>query len=120
MSTVAIIISKWYDEVSPESASQGEYHSTGNDYTSRTFNASAIDDAVETFVSLLNGNHWESNDRYVNEAFCAVDPDTDYETGHEYYDRISISVVSDDTIKSPEVKALISMLNDRIESALLK
>lgn len=120
MKNVLIEVSRWYDVVSPESASEGDYESTGNEFESENFRADEIEEAVEAYMSLFHSNMWDSTgyDEYVNVVQYSADPSVDYKTGHQYQDRIVISVVYDSTFQSPEVKALIAELNARINEAL--
>ncbi len=90
MSAIAIVT--WYDEVSPESAAEGEYESTGNDYISENFGAHELDDALTEFKHLLEQNSWDTSDIKVNEVLYAADPEIDYKTGHEYSARLTINI----------------------------
>jgi phosphoenolpyruvate carboxylase len=120
MKNILIEVSQWYDVVSPESASEGDYESTGNEFESENFRADEIEEAVEAYMSLFHSNMWDGTgrDEYVDVVQYSADPSIDYKTGHQYQDRIVISVVYDSVTAPPEVRALIAELNDRITAAM--
>ena len=100
-----IVVSQWYDTVSDESASNGDYKSTGNDIRSFVFDLDEIDLACHQFESILKNMSYDDELR-VGEVVYGVDPDTDYTTGDQHYDRLIIDVIDNDTVRNKTYKRL--------------
>ena len=114
---IKIIIAHWYDTVSNESASEGDYESTGNDY--RSYDYDNLNEAATDYVARLKKQYWDNiNDGYVNEVAYATDPDTDYNTGNEDYDRLTIDVQSNESIRTEREKRIIRALDYLIAKKL--
>lgn len=105
-----IVITTWYDTVSPESAENGEYASCGTDERSNSYRPDELEDAISDFKKLLESNSWECQPR-VNEVLYASDAEVDYSTGDEHRDCLIISVVTDDSIAD-------KVLTERVNACL--
>ena len=92
---INITILKWYDTITPASASEGEYSETGCDMSH--IYCDSLSETVEEFVNLFKENCWDCFETLAvtDQVLYAVDPDKDYHTGEEAYDRLCLSVGSD-------------------------
>jgi hypothetical protein len=99
----AIVIATWYEEVSPESAAEGDFESTGNDERTGHYEAHELEDALAEFKHLIEQNNWETSDIRVNEVLYAADPDVDYTNGHEYSDRLVLNIDDPELRKKAQV-----------------
>lgn len=113
---IIITVAKWFDTVTPESAENGDYASTGNDFRSNSYNN--LREAATDYVSEFNNQYWDINDTHVNEVAYATDPDIDYSTGAEERDCLTINVNSDDSIRSDREKRIVRALNYLISKKL--
>ena len=114
---ISITVCNWFDTVTPESATDGDYESTGNEM--RSFDFNSLRDAAAQFVCSFENGSWENNgDGFVNDVQYGVDPDTDYSTGAEDYDRLIISVDSKPSIKPDRQKPIERALNYLISKKL--
>ena len=113
---ITITIATWYDTVTPESATEGDYESTGNECRSNAYDN--LQEAVTDYVSKFRSQYWEIGIDYVNEVACATDPDTDHRTGAEHYDRLLVDVQSNETIRTKREKRIIKALNYLIDKKL--
>jgi hypothetical protein len=102
---MSIQIITWYDTVSPESAEQGEYESTGNDERVYRFDPVELAEAVAEFRSMVEQGAWETTDIRVNEVLYSADPSLDYRTGHEDSDCLVLHI--DDPELRKKAQALI-------------
>jgi hypothetical protein len=114
--TPVIRVSTWYDTVSSESAENGDYESTGNDWRTYEFpvTAEGITEAAELFIS------------YAKDLYCGVpyladhcsdviygESEQDYHTGFEDTRCTSIDVYSDALISFNEIRDQINAEIDR-------
>lgn len=106
---IEISVLSWYDTVSPESALEGDYESTGNEM--REIRCDTLNEAVEYFAEKFKAQYWDCGSTEVNEVAYATDPDLDYHTGQEHYDRLCLSVRSNDSIVGSREKRIIKALN---------
>jgi hypothetical protein len=117
MSNVIITIATWYDTITPESATEGDYESTGNEY--RSIDYDNLRDAADDYVAKLQQQYWDNHGfQHVNEVNHATDPDTDYRTGAQDYDRLVINVRSNGSIRTDREKRIVKALNYLIEKKL--
>jgi hypothetical protein len=117
MSNVTITIATWYDTVTPESATNGDYESTGNEYRSNYYDS--LREAATDYVTKLRHQYWENHGfDYVNEVAYAADPDINYHTGSEDYDRLTIYVQSNESIQTDRAKRIVKALNYLIAKKL--
>jgi hypothetical protein len=116
-SAITITVATWTDSVSPESADNGDYESTGDNWRDYQFNN--LIDAADVMVSSLKelGYH-DSVSSYVNEVIYAIDGEQDYETGAIYYDRCVLSVISNSAIRTDREKRIIRALDYLINKKL--
>lgn len=96
-----IVVSIWYDSVTPESAEMGDYESTGNDMRNFEFDTSpeGIADAAAQFIR--SAQDIGCDPVYLeNHCFDVLygEPRQDYQTGGEDTDCICISVESNESI----------------------
>ena len=115
--SILIKVISFYDTVTHESATNGDYEQTGCDYKELNFYGyRSLNDSVNEFISLYKNNFWDSGEVEVGQILYACDPDTDYQTGEESYDRICISVddTSDSNIRDRVIRALNYLIQKRI------
>jgi hypothetical protein len=92
----SITVSKWYDTITPESRDSGDYESTGNGCRAWTYDT--LVDAARAYAEQLQsigyydrpGLDSNGNFNYCGEVIYALDPDVDYSTGSEDYDRVGV------------------------------
>jgi hypothetical protein len=114
--TPVIRVNTWYDTVSNESAENGGYESTGNDWRTYEFPVSfdGVYEAAELFIALAKGLNCELH--YLDDHCGAVvngEPEQDYCTGFEDTCCVSIGVYSDALMSFDEIRAQINAEIDR-------
>jgi hypothetical protein len=81
----------WQDSVTPESAEAGDFAECGIGEQEYTWDRHGILGAVQVFMDKYRNNFWDSGSDYqVGDVLYACDPETDYQDGTEYYDRLTI------------------------------
>lgn len=105
---IKIMISTWYDTVTPESAECGDFESTGNEC--RTYYPDTLTEAAQWFKEKYDTQHWDDQPT-VNAVLYASDPDRDFTDGSESYDRLVLTVDSDQAVKCDRQKRIERALN---------
>lgn len=106
-----IVISQWYDVVSAESAVNGDYDATGQDYQNFYYSLDEIDSACHDFEIMLKNMSYDEELK-VGEVVYGVDADVDYGNGNSAFDRVVIDVISDDTMRSITEKRIRKQIQD--------
>jgi len=119
MNTLIKVIS-FYDVCTPESASSGEYAEYGCDKKEvNFFGYNCLKDAVNYFVDKYKNNYWDCSDVEVGQVLYATDPDVEYSTGAEYYDRLCIYLTESDRNERTELEhRIIRALNYLIKKRI--
>jgi hypothetical protein len=114
--TPVIRVNTWYDTVSNESAENGDYESTGNDWRTYEFPVTpeGITEAAELFIDCAKDLYGELS--YLADHCGDVlngEPEQDYHTGFEDTCCASIDVYSDALISFNEIRDQINAEIDR-------
>jgi hypothetical protein len=101
-------ICTWYDTVSPESAENGDYESTGR--ALRNSYCDNIKEAAEEIICWLSNHSIDSGSKIERgEVAYSVDADIDYNSGFKSYDRLCI--VAEPFLDAAQQHALKALLN---------
>lgn len=115
--TPVIRVNTWYDTVSQESAENGDYESTGNEWRTYEFPVSpeGITGAAELFISCAKDLYCDLY--YLNDHCGDVlngEPEQDYYTGFEDTRCASIDVYSDGLLSFKDIRIQINAEIDRL------
>lgn len=88
---ITIRINTWYDVVSPESRTEGDYESTGNDFRSFEYNEQELEIAIFELSRIIRDMQGVTGNVSDMDTLVGM-PELDYRTGNEFIPNCSVTV----------------------------